>query len=560
MKYNEKNKPLVCMQTQSTCYKGTRTFAPKGVLWHCTGANNPKVSRYVQPSDNASNKAEMLKILGTNSYHNDWNHKSVQAGLNFWVGKLADGSVAAVQTMPWNYRPWGCGSGSKGTLNDTCIQFEMCEDDLTNKSYFLKCYTEGVEMTAYLCKMYGIDPMGTHTYNGVKVPNILCHYDSYHLGCGSNHGDVYNWFKKFGYTMDNVRNDVAKLLKGETTPEPTPAPTPVKTGLQATSLKNLSDADVIKKVGPLFTADQKKSGILASVSLAQFILESAYGKSELAQKANNCFGMKSQLSGNSWSGSVWDGSTYNKQTKEQNADGSYITITASFRKYPNIEDSIADHSAYLTSAMKGTELRYAGLKGCTDYKKAFQIIKNGGYATSLDYVKNLCAVVEKWNLTQYDVGEKVKPEPAPTPVKAVPSISFAVKTKSVKLPEAKNGGTVGNGEKIVGIRIGVTHGSVRYRVHCGGRWLPAVTGNNWNDFNNGYAGDDSTPIDAIQIYYTSDRNKTDVYEAVYSVLPRGWNTYLPDVRDTNWESGDGDHTAGCFGYPIGHLRLSLVKM
>ena len=41
MKYNDKNKPLVCMMTQSTCYKGTRKFAPKGVLWHSTGANNP---------------------------------------------------------------------------------------------------------------------------------------------------------------------------------------------------------------------------------------------------------------------------------------------------------------------------------------------------------------------------------------------------------------------------------------------------------------------------------------------------------------------------------------
>lgn len=41
MKYNDKNKPLVCMMTQSTCYKYTGRFTPKGVLWHSTGANNP---------------------------------------------------------------------------------------------------------------------------------------------------------------------------------------------------------------------------------------------------------------------------------------------------------------------------------------------------------------------------------------------------------------------------------------------------------------------------------------------------------------------------------------
>ena len=186
------------------------------------------------------------------------------------------------------------------------------------------------------------------------------------------------------------------------------------TGLQATALKNLSEADVIKKVGALFTADQKKSGILASVSLAQFILESGYGKSELAQNANNCFGMKKLLSGNTWSGSSWDGkSIYTKKTGEQNPDGSYVTITADFRKYPCVEDSIADHSAYLLGAMNGSKQRYAGLKGCTDYKKAAQIIKDGGYATSLTYVDKLCDIIQRWDLMQYDV--KVA-TPATTPV------------------------------------------------------------------------------------------------------------------------------------------------
>ena len=174
-------------------------------------------------------------------------------------------------------------------------------------------------------------------------------------------------------------------------------------GTQASVLKNLSEADAIKKVGALFTADQKKSGILASVSLAQFILESGYGKSVLAQNANNIFGMKCSLSGNTWSGSSWDGkSKYTKKTQEQNSDGSMVTITADFRKYSCIEDSIADHSAYLLGAKNGSKLRYAGLKGCTDYKKAVQIIKDGGYATSLTYVEKLISIIERWNLTQYD--------------------------------------------------------------------------------------------------------------------------------------------------------------
>ena len=175
-------------------------------------------------------------------------------------------------------------------------------------------------------------------------------------------------------------------------------------GMQASSLKNLSEAEAVAKIGPLFTANQKTTGILACVSMAQFILESGYGKSELAQNANNCFGMKTSLSGNSWSGSSWDGkSVYTKKTQEQNDDGSMVTITADFRKYSCVEDSIADHSAYLLGAKNGSKLRYEGLKGCTDYKKAVQIIKAGGYATSFTYVDKLCSIIERWKLTQYDV-------------------------------------------------------------------------------------------------------------------------------------------------------------
>lgn len=176
------------------------------------------------------------------------------------------------------------------------------------------------------------------------------------------------------------------------------------TGTQAAALKDLSEKDMIAKVGTLFTADQQRSGILASVSFAQFILESGWGKSELAQNANNCFGMKCSLSGNTWGNSAWDGSSkYTKETKEQGTDGSYETITADFRKYPDIEHSIADHSAYLIGAMKGSKKRYEGLAGEKDYKKAVQLIKDGGYATALTYVDNLCSIIETWNLTQYDV-------------------------------------------------------------------------------------------------------------------------------------------------------------
>ena len=212
MKYNENNKPLVCMQTQSTCYQGTKPMTVKGVLWHSTGANNPTLKRYVQPSDDAPDRDEWLELLGVNKYNNDWNHITRQAGLNCWIGKLADGTITTVQTMPWNYRPWGCGSGPKGSCNNGWIQFEICEDGLTDKNYFDKVYNEACEITAYLCDMFDIDPNGTVDYNGIAVPTILCHYDSHKLGLGSNHGDIDHWFPKFGKSMKTAREDVAKLM------------------------------------------------------------------------------------------------------------------------------------------------------------------------------------------------------------------------------------------------------------------------------------------------------------------------------------------------------------
>lgn len=212
MKYSSSNKPLVCMMTQSTCYKGTSVMTPKGVLWHSTGANNPWLKRYVQPDDNAADRAKMLTLLGKNQYGNDWNHISRQAGLNAWIGKLADGSVASVQTMPWNYKPWGCGSGSKGSCNNGWMQFEICEDGLNDKTYFEAVYKEACELTAYYCSMYNLNPLGTVTMNGVTVPVILDHKTSCDLGLGSNHGDVQHWFKKYGKTLDDVRKDVAKLM------------------------------------------------------------------------------------------------------------------------------------------------------------------------------------------------------------------------------------------------------------------------------------------------------------------------------------------------------------
>lgn len=180
-------------------------------------------------------------------------------------------------------------------------------------------------------------------------------------------------------------------------------PVTVNVSLKASAFKKMSTKKFIQALGPIAQADAKKSGVLASVTMAQAILESGWGKSQLAQKANNLFGMKTSLSGNTWKGSSWDKkSKYKKRTAEYGKGNHKYYITASFRKYPTVANSINDHSAYLTGAKNGKSYRYKGLTKTTSYKKQLTIIRKGGYATSKTYVNDLCKIIRKYKLYEWD--------------------------------------------------------------------------------------------------------------------------------------------------------------
>lgn len=197
-------KLLKCILTNNPCYKAGRTIAPKGVMVHSTGANNPDLKRYVQPLEGDTDYATLIKQLGENRNRNDWNHTTRQVGVHAFIGKLADGSVAAVQTLPWNHRGWHSGSGKKGSANNTHIGFEICEDGLTDKAYFDKAYQTAVDLTANLCKQFKLDPLA----DGV----VICHAEGHDRGIASNHGDVEHWFPKHGKSMADFRKDVKRAM------------------------------------------------------------------------------------------------------------------------------------------------------------------------------------------------------------------------------------------------------------------------------------------------------------------------------------------------------------
>lgn len=367
-------------------------------------------------------------------------------------------SQECYQTLEHQDGAWavGDGHGKYGISNLNSINIEICVNPESN--YYL-AVDRAAELAAMLLNQYGWD-----------TSHLKRHYDASRKHCPRRILDEGLWdnfvkctasyMKKQGggaapaaaplyrvrktwknsksqlgayAVLDNAKkncpsgysvyDETGKVIYTNKSAEPVR-----RNGLQATELKGLNAKELITKIGPLFTADQKKSGVLASVSMAQFILESGWGKSGLTQKANNCFGMKKSLSGNTWPNSAWDGkSVVSMQTGEETEDGKEYTITAEFRKYACIEDSIADHSAYLTGAKDGDKLRYEGLKGCKKYKQAAQIIKAGGYATSTSYVKALCDIIKEYKLTDYEVKKATKPATKPATTTKPAAKPFKVK-------------------------------------------------------------------------------------------------------------------------------------
>ena len=143
--------------TNNDCYKAGKRIVVKGIMVHSTGANNPWLKRYL-PDDGK---------IGKNQYGNHWNTArpgGIQVCVHGFIGKLADGSVATYQTLPWNHRGWHAG----GSANNTHIGFEICEDGLNDSAYFNAVYREAVELCAYLCKEYGL-----------TEKDVICHSEGY---------------------------------------------------------------------------------------------------------------------------------------------------------------------------------------------------------------------------------------------------------------------------------------------------------------------------------------------------------------------------------------------
>ena len=190
--------------TKNPCYKAGKTITVKGLMLHSVGCAQPSASVFISK----------------------WNSASYTSAC---VHAFIDGNDGTIyQTLPWNYRGWHCGS----TGNNTHIGVEMCEpacisytsganftctDTSTAKAVAKRTYEAAVELFAYLCEEYGLNPL----------TDICSHSEGYKKGIASNHADPEHLWTGLGmsYTMDTFRAAVKAKMNSSTTTSSTSSTT-----------------------------------------------------------------------------------------------------------------------------------------------------------------------------------------------------------------------------------------------------------------------------------------------------------------------------------------------
>lgn len=149
----------------------------------------------------------------------------------------------------------------------------------------------------------------------------------------------------------------------------------------------------INKCAKLAIQEMKRAKVPASITLSQAILESKYGTSELALQANNHFGIKAEP--------TWDSSDrhcmYSYEWNEKKR--CMYPVLSCFRQYESLEDCFIGHSNFLVERPYYTQLFTLDIK---DFKAWAHGLQKAGYATDPNYANKLIAVINRYQLQQYD--------------------------------------------------------------------------------------------------------------------------------------------------------------
>lgn len=214
---------LQCLLKGNDCWQKYKnvTFEPEGIVVHATDPAGEVISRFAQPFDGQKDGMEidgkpataeqMIAVLGKNRYGNHWNRSMPDdpKAVHAFVGKLADGSYAACQTLRWTMPCWGAGSGPKGSYNGCLngkakkplyIQIEMIEGAVGNAAHATQLYVNTVELCAWLCLRYPT----------IRLENVISHREAHKRGCATDHGDPEGYWRRSGVSisMTQFRADV----------------------------------------------------------------------------------------------------------------------------------------------------------------------------------------------------------------------------------------------------------------------------------------------------------------------------------------------------------------
>ncbi len=189
---------ITAYATQNECYITGKPVKQTGIIVHSTGANNPYLKRYVD----APNE------VGRNIYGNHFNRfrpDGRQVCVHSIIGLDMFDEIRVANILPYEFEAWGVGAGNKGSYNfapNSHIQFEICEDDLTDESYFNAVFVKAAEYCACLCKRFDL-----------SVSSVISHAEAYRLGYGENHADPEHWLKRYGKDMAWFRAKVNEYMK-----------------------------------------------------------------------------------------------------------------------------------------------------------------------------------------------------------------------------------------------------------------------------------------------------------------------------------------------------------
>ena len=200
-------------------------------------------------------------------------------------------------------------------------------------------------------------------------------------------------------TSNNSTNGISQIVSvnshnwyGAVGSKPTSGTSTQKKSTEQSQMTT-SQQSFFNKILPAIQQVSQKNSIVTSVMLAQSILESGWGTSQLATNAYNIFGIKADSS--------WKGNTYTVQTKEV-VNGKTITVEKQFRAYKSLLESISDYGSFFTSTAWRMK-NYASFLQATNYETALTSLLASGYATDPAYAEKLKSLIQRYSLDQYDL-------------------------------------------------------------------------------------------------------------------------------------------------------------